>query len=276
MRITIAGYGSIGQYVEEVFGRRHDTTAYDPPKGLGRQQDLTEADFVFLCVPTPSLPGGECDTSIVEELVSQVEVREAIVCQSTVAAGTIERLLRIYRKPLVYVPEYAGESPDHLYRRLENRNFFIYGGYEPAASRVRALFEDAYGAGRRHFVVPPAVAEIVKYMENSFLAMKVAFCNEFYDLCGAFGADYEAVRQLWLEDQRIAPSHTMVTAERGFGGTCLPKDVAAVCATARQAGVPLEIMEAVQRVNQRHRAAVNGHREAAVVPALRRVKVKQA
>lgn len=256
MRITIAGYGSIGHYVEEVFGRFHDVALYDPPKGLGQLQDLSETDFVFLCVPTPALPDGQCDTSIVEELVAAAEPRRAIVCRSTVAIGTTERLLRTYGRPLVYVPEYAGESPDHPYRRLENRDFFIYGGYGPATSEVRALFETAYGRGARHHIVDPRTAEIVKYMENAFLALKVAFCNEFFDLCEAFGTDYELVRQLWLEDRRIGPSHTIVTPERGYAGKCLPKDVAAVCATGREIGSVMEIMETVQRANARHRRAI--------------------
>ncbi len=258
MRLTIAGYGTIGRYVEEVFGRCHEVAVYDPPKGLGKAQDLQEADFVFLCVPTPSLPDGGCDTSIVEELVAQASPRGAIVCHSTLAIGTTERLIRTYRKPLVYVPEYAGESPDHPYRRIENRDFFIYGGYEPAVSRVSALFETGHGRGARHFIVPPTVAEVVKYMENAFLALKVAFCNEFFDLCRAFAVDYQLVRELWLQDHRINPSHTIVTPERGYGGKCLPKDVAAVCAAGKQVGIPMEIMEAVQRANDRHRRAGAG------------------
>ncbi len=96
---------------------------------------------------------------------------------------------------------------------------------------------------------------MAKYMENAFLAMKVAFCNEFFDLCEGFGVDFEEARGLWLQDWRIGESHTLVTPERGYGGKCLPKDVAAVCATGRETGVPMEIMEAVQHANLRHRAA---------------------
>ena len=211
MRITIAGYGSIGQYVGEVFGRCHDIVVYDPPKGLGRAEDLRDTDFVFICVPTPSLSDGRCETGTVEEVVAASQPRYGIVCHSTVSIGTTQRLIDTYRKPLVFVPEYAGESADHPYRRIDKRDFFIYGGYEPEVSRVRGLFESSYGWGVRHFVVRPTVAEIVKYMENSYLALKVAFCNEFYDLCRAFGADYEVVRKLWLEDWRVGASHTLVT-----------------------------------------------------------------
>ena len=98
------------------------------------------------------------------------------------------------------------------------------------------------------------MAEVVKYMENAFLATKVAFCNEFFDLCSAVGVDYDWVRLLWLQDDRINPSHTLVTGERGYGGQCLPKDMAAVSATGRDPGAPMAILEAVQRANARHRS----------------------
>ncbi len=254
-RIVIAGYGTIGQYAEEVFRPYYEAAIYDPPLGLGSASDLNDADFVVLCVPTPSLSRGECDTSIVEELVAQATPRQAIICHSTLSVGTTERLISAYGKPLVYVPEYAGESADHPYRRLENRHFYIYGGYEPEVSRVRDLFEAGHGRDARHFVVRPVIAEIAKYMENSFLAMKVAFCNEFYDLCQAFGADYSLVRELWLQDGRMGRSHTLVTPERGYGGKCLPKDVAAICRTGRDIGVPMEVMETVQRTNTMRRRA---------------------
>ena len=191
--------------------------------------------------------------------------RVAIVCRSTVAIGTTERLSAETGKPIVFVPEYAGEADDHPLRDPANRQFLIYGGYEPAASEVQALYERAYGPGLRHFRVPPTMAEVVKYMENAFLAAKVAFCNEFFDLCGAVGVDYEWARLLWLQDERINPSHTVVTAERGYGGQCLPKDIAAVGASARDLGTPMAILDAVQEANGRHR--MRGAGAAAAQPA---------
>ncbi len=255
MRITVAGYGAIGQYVASTFGRAHEIVPYDPPKGLGQPRDLTEADFVFICVPTPAAADGSADVDIVEEIVSLASPRRAIVCESTVSIGTTERLIRASGKPLVCVPEYAGESEGHPYRDPSQRSFLIYGGYGAAVQQVRDLFAGVYPEAARHFIVPPTTAELVKYMENSFLALKVAFCNEFFDLCQNVGVDYESARELWTADWRIGESHTNVTAARGYDGKCLPKDVAAVCASGREMGAAMEIMEAVQSANVRHRAA---------------------
>jgi UDPglucose 6-dehydrogenase len=253
MKITIAGYGTLGHYVESVFGRRHEIALYDPPQGLRDESTLVDADFVFVCVPTPEAADGSCDTSIVEDIVSLARPRVAIVCQSTVAIGTTQALIDASGKPIVFVPEYAGEAVDHPYRELARREFFIYGGQEPAVSRVRDLFLEV-APGASHSIVDPTTAETIKYMENSFLALKVAFCNEFYDFCRALDLDYEPVRRLWSQDWRIGPSHTYVTEERGYAGKCLPKDVAAVCKTARSLGTPLGLMESALRSNARVRA----------------------
>ena len=165
MRLT-EGYGSVGSYVAGPFSD-FEPTLYDPPLGLGTVADLHDADFVIVCVPAPQLPSGACDTSIVEEVVGVADPRVAIVCHSTIAIGTTERLIAETTKPLVFVPEYAGAADDHPLRDPWSRQFLIYGGYDPAASAVQALYERAYGPGLRHFCVPPTVAEVVKYMDPS-------------------------------------------------------------------------------------------------------------
>jgi UDP-glucose 6-dehydrogenase len=98
-------------------------------------------------------------------------------------------------------------------------------------------------------------AELTKYMENAFLALKVTFCNEFYDIAEAQGVDYNELRELWLLDPRIGRSHTFVLPfGRGFGGRCLPKDLNAIIHAARGAGVEAGLLEAVRDVNDAIRA----------------------
>tara|TARA_Y100000588_G_scaffold21609_1_gene21858 strand:- start:5098 stop:5907 length:810 start_codon:yes stop_codon:yes gene_type:complete len=253
VRITIAGYGNIGGYVHQVFKDVGDVVIYDPPKQMGSETDLVDTDFVMICVPTAQMESGECDTSIVEEVVRKANPRRAIVCHSTVSIGTTDRLIEEYDKALVFIPEYAGESTDHPYRLVENRDFFVIGGYEPITNHVKELFESRYGSTPEYLLTSPKAAELVKYMENAFLALKVGFCNEYYDLCQAVGVDYDLVRGMWLRDSRINESHTIVTEERGYGGSCFPKDVAAVCDSGRKLGVPLELLEILQVSNAKRR-----------------------
>jgi UDPglucose 6-dehydrogenase len=254
MHIAIAGFGSIGRYLEDVFAPTHTLTPYDPPLGLGCDADLTDADYVFVCVPTPTLADGTTDLSAVQDVVLKSRPRVAVACQSTLPVGATDRLIALTGRDVVYVPEYAGESRAHPFR-VQPRDFFIYGGYGQAAVAVRDLYASVFGEQARHCIVAPKTAEMAKYMENAFLALKVAFSNELYDLCSALGVPYADARELWTLDPRIGESHTSVTAERGFGGKCLPKDVAALCRQARDAGAPLSVLEAAASSNRRVRHA---------------------
>lgn len=91
-------------------------------------------------------------------------------------------------------------------------------------------------------------------MENCFLALKVTFCNEFYDIAERFGIDYNELRELWLLDPRIGRSHTFVLPDdRGFGGKCLPKDVSAMVQSACAASYAPQLLMAVLETNERFR-----------------------
>jgi len=101
-------------------------------------------------------------------------------------------------------------------------------------------------------------AELAKYMENCFLAVKVTFCNEFFDLAQVYGIDYNELRELWLLDPRIGRSHTFVFPEaRGFGGRCLPKDIQGLVEAARALGYEPSLLAAAIAANDtmRQRAA---------------------
>lgn len=92
-------------------------------------------------------------------------------------------------------------------------------------------------------------------MENSFLAMKVTFVNEFYEICAALDADWNAVREGWLLDPRVESSHTAVfAANRGYAGKCLPKDVNAIVRAATAAGYEPNLLIEMVRSNGRFRA----------------------
>lgn len=97
-------------------------------------------------------------------------------------------------------------------------------------------------------------AELVKYVENSFLATKVAFVNEFYEICGALGANWHTVHEGWLLDPRVGRSHSAVFPDdRGFGGKCLPKDVRAIVEAAASSGYRAALLAEVLASNDRFR-----------------------
>jgi UDPglucose 6-dehydrogenase len=229
---------------------------------LGSQEDVNRCRFAFVAVPTPIGDGGSADVSVVEEVVSWIE-SEYIVLRSTVPIGTTDRLREATGKAIVFQPEYGpAETPDHPFNDLRKVRWAILGGDRRETVVVADLYKTTFNADIVIQQTDAKTAELTKYMENAFLALKVTFCNEFYDIAEAAGIDYNELRELWLLDPRIGRSHTFVLPHnRGFGGRCLPKDLSAIIDSAHQLGVSPRLLEGVREANSaiRQKAAAEPH-----------------
>jgi UDPglucose 6-dehydrogenase len=254
--VSIVGYGAVGKHLQGLFP---DAAVYDKPLRLGSREDVNRCRYAFVAVPTNERPDGSADTSIVEETVSWLET-ELIVIRSTVPVGTTERLKQATGKRIVFQPEYGpGETPDHHFNSARRINWVILGGDRADTVAVADLYKRTFNAELVIQQTDSRTAELTKYMENCFLALKVTFCNEFYDLAQRLSVDYNELRELWLLDPRIGRSHTFVMPdERGFGGKCLPKDVAAMVHTASTAGYAPQLLMAMLDANAHFRGAANG------------------
>ncbi len=253
MKLGIIGYGVVGRALAQVLRYdpgNSDLVIYDKfIKGMNsskRRAALQQCDLVFVAVPTPEGPDGSCDLSAVEEVVSWLT---PVMCvKSTVPPGTVDRLVEETGKTICFSPEYVGETVWHPLKGIESHGFIIVGGERSACELVVQAYQQFLGPLPRYYITNARTAELCKYMENAFLATKVAFINQFYDLAKGFGVDYNELREIWLADERIGRSHTIVTAERGYRGRCLPKDMASIIHAAREfGGAPL--LEAVDRFN---------------------------
>jgi UDPglucose 6-dehydrogenase len=232
---------------------QHEVITYDkfqPPHDcLSRKEAINTCDLVFLCVPTPtSVDGMSCDLTAVEECVNWINAPLCI--RSTIPPGTVDRLSAATGKLIAFSPEYLGEAPSHPWPEEDRCGFLIVGGPATLCALVSSAYQSCLGAEIKCHCTSARTAELCKYMENCFLATKVAFVNQFYDIAAAFAVDFGELRKLWLVDPRIGTSHATVTEERGFRGRCLPKDVAALAAAMRSlGGAPL--LEAVLSYNAR-------------------------
>ena len=249
--VAIVGYGAVGRGIAQLFA---GAVPYDPPLGIGTRDQVNACDFAMVAVPTPSLADGSADLSMVEEVVAWIEC-EVIVVRSTVPVGTTDRLRRETGKAIVFQPEYGPAStPDHPFNDPRKTRWIILGGDRGDTVRVADLYKTTFNSDIQIHQTDASTAELTKYMENCFLALKVTFCNEFYDLAGAFGVDYNELRELWLLDPRVGRSHTFVfPSERGFGGECLPKDLQAMIGSARVAGYDPTLLAQVLETNRRIR-----------------------
>jgi UDPglucose 6-dehydrogenase len=227
-----------------------DAAIYDPkiyPES--KKEIINECDTVFICVPTPSLPDGSCDTRIVEEVVSWVKSK-LIILRSTVRVGFTDEMIKKYKKEIVFQPEYYGETISHPYANLNDREWLSFGGTQQGIELAIKTYQMIINSNVRIYQADAKEVEMAKYMENTYLATKVIFCNEMYDIAKALGVNYNIVREIWLADSRIGSSHTFVYENnRGYSGNCLPKDVASIISQAEESGTDVTLLKGVVEKN---------------------------
>ena len=201
MKIGVIGRGHVGRNVIAQFGPKNEIVSYDRAHdAVYPVEELSECDFVMICVDTPSNPDGSVDVSNVESAVAQLP-SACVVIRSTVPPGTTTRLAALKNDPICFWPEYVGETSfvgSSWDRFARSEPFAIIGG-EPAARRKLVdLIVPLLGPEVRIFQCLAEEAELVKYMENSYLASKVIFVNEFRNLSDSLGLDWNTVREGWL------------------------------------------------------------------------------
>jgi UDPglucose 6-dehydrogenase len=212
---------------------------------------LSECEFVFLCLPTPTLSSGSVDMSAIENVVpilrDSMSMNSVLVVKSTVPVGTNDWLADFLNRQDVAVvsnPEFVREGstvadmfhPDRIVigsRRRED------------AERVGELFT-AISAPRIY--VSPRSAEVIKYAANSFLAVKLSFVNEIARFCAASGASARDVLHAVGMDPRIGEKY--LQPGPGWGGSCLPKDSQALITMAAKTDTPLTMVESAVRSNE--------------------------
>lgn len=251
-KVAIIGVGYVGQAMMKIFP---DAYAYDPPKDLGDREGVNACDLAIVCVPTPPRENGLCDTDLVEESVLWID-SPLILIKSTVEPGTTERLKTKYKKRVIFSPEYIGEGKywtPPQYPDPENpltHGFMILGGDARDCSEIADIFVPKVGPATRIRIMPSLEAELVKYFENTWGAMKVSMANEFREICEAVGANWHYVREGWLDDPRVEPMHTAVFRDkRGFDGKCFPKDTRALYEFAKREKYRPRLLETMLEAN---------------------------
>lgn len=247
----------MGRVGGEIFKIFPDAWGYDPGHEFcsmtKKELKKKRFDVAFICVPTPSSHRGKCDISNVDKVVEMVNAN-LIIIRSTVKPGTTYELAFKYRKRLVFMPEYIGESEykNPIMKTEGDMPFFIFGGDVGPTQQAVDLFQPIFGPLVKYIQCSFSEAELAKYFENTFFAVKVGLVNEFADISKAHGVDWDVVRELWLLDPRINRMHTSVFKnKRGFSGKCLPKDLKAIIHSSKELGYKPEILMKVDKENNK-------------------------
>ena len=231
MKILIAGYGFVGRAHYEVLKFKHDVVINDP--ALGYTNSYDDVDAVIVCVSTPPNAGGGCHMDNVFEVIESAP-DVPILIKSTISIEGWDMLVDTFpNRRLNFSPEFLRAAS--AVEDLHNMDLMLIGGTS------NSFWRDVFDVNIE--IADPRELILAKYARNSFLALKVSFFNQMYDLCDALDIEYSAVAHYTTMDERIGDSHSFITDDRGFGGHCFPKDLNALIRTAQRNNVDLSILK---------------------------------
>ena len=234
---------------------------------------VDKALVIFIAVGTPPQADGSADLSFVEEvgrgIARHMNGYKVIVTKSTVPVGTGEKLRDVikanqsgrYRFDIVSNPEFLREG-SAIEDFMRPNRVVIGADSEQAVAIMKDLYRPLYLIETPFVVTDIPTAEMIKYASNAFLAVKISFINEVATVCERVGADVQVVSRGMGLDNRIGSK--FLHAGPGFGGSCFPKDLAALVQTGERVGYPLQIAGAAAKVNyEQHLRMVEKIRDAA-------------
>lgn len=247
-KIGIIGIGVVGEALASVIP---GALFYDKYKNSGSPEEVNKADIIFICVPTPHDKKTGFDLSAVEDAFSIIKGKKIVVIKSTVLPGTTEKIQEKYpQHKVLFNPEFlraisAKEDMQKPYEQIV--------GYTKKSKDVAKEILKILPKAPHEFIVTSSEAEMAKYFSNAFLATRVIFANQIYDLCERLGVNYDLVKEMSGVNPRIGLWHFDVFLDgyRGYSGTCLPKDTKALIQLADSANVDLKLLKVVDGINRK-------------------------
>ena len=267
-KIGIIGNGFVGSAILHGFILHvEDVLIYDadPSRSTHSLLDVVnESNIVFVCLPTPMFESGECDLSIIDSVLTEINNLEVnkeekiFVLKSTIVPGTTDHFSRKFPDlSFVFNPEFLTERRARL--DFINTARIVLGGDKVLTDKVEKLYRVRFPY-TQIIKTSTVTAEMIKYMCNCFFATKVSVMNEFKQISDAIGANWNDAMEGFITDGRIGNSHIDVPGhdgDLGFGGKCFPKDINAIITKAEEFGVDPKVMKAAWEKNKEVRTNLN-------------------
>lgn len=233
-KVLIVGYGVVGHNLRREIAKGRNISVdvvdkYKPDCNTVTRGGM-KYDIAFICVDTPKTANTPCGRQEVANAITENNA-ELYVIKSTVLPGTTNGIRAASGKRVIFSPEYYGGT-----QHCNNFDFpfTIAGGSKKDCKVLVQMLQNVYDARHQFRITDSTTAELVKYMENSYLATKVSFCNQFYLIAEQLGVDYEELRELFVLDERVDPAHTFVYRDKPYWEShCLDKDVPAIALAAK-------------------------------------------
>lgn len=256
LRLGIIGHGFVGKATDNGFSKNVKKFIVDPIYSTNID-DLVEfsPELVFICVPTPMSNDGKQDTSIIRSVVDELSLKvpdSIVVIKSTVLPNVLSELTNI-NEDLIYNPEFLREK--FANEDFINSPMILLGGDEKIARKVADYYK--YNSNcicEEYIFVEIISASIIKYSINTFLATKVIFFNEIYNIFNQLCDDdsWDKIISTIALDTRIGNSHMDVPGHDGrfgFGGACFPKDSSALIHFSDSMQEDLSVLKAAVKKN---------------------------
>ena len=260
--IGIVGNGFVGNAVYQNLRDKVNCKVYDLDKNrsFNTLEEVIQQNYIFVCLPTPMKEDGSCDLSILDTFFESLywdhpDIGGTFVIKSTVPIGTTNKYTDKYN--VIHNPEFLTARNAVTDFAKSERN--IIGGDEELCKDFASFFAECF-PNIPNIIVSSDESEAIKYFSNVFLAYKVAYFNKIYDLCKTVGMDYNKVRGGVVADSRIGSSHTQVPGvdnDRGFGGTCFPKDLNSLIIQMEALDINADMLKEVWKYNEEIRTTID-------------------
>lgn len=246
MKIGIVGLGCVGKAYASIVKNSNDLFIYDIRKPTqydlnnyvnwcsSLEELLENSDTVLLCLPTPEGADGKSDVSAhiqTLRVMNESPYEASVIIKSTITPDILESIFKEFESlNIAYSPEFLREATAQ--QDLLETDMHFVAGNETACQDYKTFIEQSKTLCNHCTVVESyKLLSLMKYTINTFLAMKVIFFNNVFDICQSENVDYDSLRKLLSYDSRLGSSHMQVPGpdgKRGFGGMCFPKDTKAL------------------------------------------------
>jgi UDPglucose 6-dehydrogenase len=264
MKIGIIGLGAVGSANKQGFEHLgHEVLVHDIKLNTSIQ-DVLSAEITFLCVPTPSTVDGDCDTAILEKVISDLNDKNykgIIAIRSTVIPGFTQSMIEKYKNlAICFVPEFLRErcAADDF---INNHKLLAIGTHDIWVYRKLVKAHDNLPEYTEHLT--PTEAEVLKYYNNVYASLRVTFANVMYEICEKLNCDYTTIKNSYIKTGKAIDMYLDVSdGLRGYGGMCLPKDTKALAKLIEKLNLNLDLISSIDRDNSKFKRTVfNGMRD---------------
>lgn len=259
MNIGIIGMGVVGSVLFKAFKRSKNKCIGIDLKNQNQKLELLKQDIIYICLPT-NLKGSKLEIKFIEKylfFLNQKKYKGTIAIKSTLNPGDTDIFQKKYKflkRRICFVPEFLRERVAYL-DFIKNHDLLLIGSTDK--NSIKKIIKNHSKFPKKMRVVKPIEAELIKLFSNSYNAARVVFANSFYDVCKSLRVDYHNILSSYLMMGKSSGNYLKCSTNlRGFGGKCLPKDLATLSHTANKKTKNVKFFNNILKQNNKFKTTI--------------------